>query len=145
MHVITGGSYNGKSAWVKTHYQLDKQRSFRWISAYRGNKCPQVMDVNDDILILSGVELWVQQLLKISDFAAIREVGTNMIEEWLKWEQQSLNRHLVVIGSDISKGIVPLEREMREYRDAAGWFFQDLVANCSRFDLLWYGIARRMK
>lgn len=55
------------------------------------------------------------------------------------------SRKLVIIGTDISKGIVPLEKENRLWRDFTGWVYQDLVAKAERVDVIWYGINQIMK
>lgn len=146
MHVITGGAYNGKAAWVNKHYQLELKDHVRWLSAYRGDTCPEtIMTLDQNMLIFSGVELWVKDWLQQEDLETFRDKGRRIIREWLNWERQADGKKLVVIGSDISKGIVPMEKEMRDYRDTTGWFFQDLVESCSRLDLVWYGIARQLK
>lgn len=52
--------------------------------------------------------------------------------------QCAAERHnvvLVIIVSDISRGVVPIEREQRRLRDLNGWFSQDAAA---RAEQVWY-------
>ena len=52
---------------------------------------------------------------------------------------------IIVIGTDITKGIVPIEKENRVWRDLTGRVFQDTASICERVDLIWYGISKRLK
>ena len=54
-------------------------------------------------------------------------------------------RMVILIGSDITKGIVPIEAENRVWRDVTGRVYQDTVSICNRVDLIWYGINKRLK
>lgn len=51
----------------------------------------------------------------------------------------------MLIGSDISKGIVPMAAEDRWWRDTTGWVYQDLVSAAERVDVIWYGISQKLK
>lgn len=144
MHVLTGGSYNGKAAWVQNFYGLEDRKHI-WISAYRNEPCPEDMsDSHTSFTVLEGVEQWILQAME-KDPVFDREMGRRWIESWIGWKRDEANRELVVIGTDISKGIVPIEAKDRLWRDMTGWFYQDLAKACSRFDVVWYGIGRRLK
>ncbi|GAE35876.1 bifunctional adenosylcobinamide kinase/adenosylcobinamide-phosphate guanylyltransferase [Halalkalibacter akibai] len=66
------------------------------------------------------------------------------LTNWLKWEKDS-DSNLVLIGADVGKGIVPLEKHKRLYRDVVGWCYQDVVKKSDRVDLIWYGINQQLK
>ncbi len=140
MHVVTGGAYNGKSEWVKTFYKIDQDRC--WVSAYKGDRLPlDLSSMRERRIVLEGVEKWIFQGLNRWD----RQLGKEVIATWLSWEQACSERKIIVIGTDISKGIVPIESERRKWRDVTGWFYQDLVEACDRFDLIWYGVNQQLK
>lgn len=141
MHVITGGAYHGKAKWVRQYYQVDQE--VLWISAYSGDSCPKNLPENFPLIVLEGIEQWIYEMVKEGSYT--RTNGRNLIDRWLKWEEKEKTRRLVVIGTDISKGIVPIEKEHRRWRDHVGWFFQDLVSRCERFDVIWYGLHQRLK
>ncbi|MFA1821991.1 bifunctional adenosylcobinamide kinase/adenosylcobinamide-phosphate guanylyltransferase [Virgibacillus oceani] len=145
MHVVTGGAYNGKAGWVKQCYELsDKYHT--WISAYERVPCPDDLSkYNTDLIILEGVEQWIRRKVAEENTAFTRNAGKALIEKWVGWTQQHPGYQLVVIGTDISKGIVPIEQVDRKWRDMTGWFYQDLVENCERFDVIWYGINNQLK
>lgn len=71
--------------------------------------------------------------------------GKVVLNKWLSWEQANKAHQLIVIGSDISKGIVPLKQSERQWRDVTGWFYQDLVNRAKRYDVIWYGIHQQLK
>ena len=59
--------------------------------------------------------------------------------------KKNYQRKLVVIGSDITKGIVPVEKENRLWRDVTGWAYQDLAAQADKIDIIWYGCNQTIK
>ncbi len=146
MHVVTGGAFNGKAKWVKRYYQLDTKENIRWISAYQDRPCPvDLTSVHTNLLVLEGVEQWVYEWVNQERIVDKRSYARQVIQRWSNWERQGMDRKLIIIGTDISKGIVPLKASRRKWRDLTGWFYQDLVNRCDRFDLIWYGIAKRLK
>jgi adenosyl cobinamide kinase/adenosyl cobinamide phosphate guanylyltransferase len=144
MHVITGGAYNGKADWVKQTYELNKT-SHTWISSYQRDPCPVDLTKHDKpFIILEGAEQWISQLIKEKNGAFSRDDGRTLIKKWRSWEENSAHQ-LIVIATDISKGIVPIKQADRMWRDVTGWFYQDLVKECERFDVIWYGINKQLK
>ncbi|TDL74418.1 hypothetical protein E2R56_09565 [Rhodococcus qingshengii] len=142
MHFITGGSFNGKRAWVKKTYGL----TGIWISAYQD--APMTEDFNhtkSDLLVLEGIEIWIKELTKTYDSYRSREIWIQIINNWFSWEKAVPQRKLVVIGTDITKGIVPIERENRLWRDVTGWAYQDLSAMADKVDVIWYGLNQTIK
>ncbi len=142
MHFVTGGAFNGKSRWVKKFYQLD-EIPHKWISAYNG-KAAFELDHNGPI-ILEGIEIWIRDWVQDKELSQIRNKWQKQLAKWLEWEKADVNRTIVLIGSDISKGIVPMEADDRKWRDAAGWAYQDTAAAADRVDLIWYGISQKIK
>ncbi|MGM0779230.1 MAG: bifunctional adenosylcobinamide kinase/adenosylcobinamide-phosphate guanylyltransferase [Bacillota bacterium] len=141
MHFITGGRFNGKSEWVKNFYQL-ADTPHKWISAYHGESSG---DLDRNLIVFEGIELMIREWSQALEFEEIRKKWQEMLEKWLQWENADVNRKVVLIGSDISKGIVPMEAHDRKWRDASGWAFQDAAAAADRVDLIWYGINQKIK
>lgn len=142
MHFVTGGAFNGKSKWVKEFYQLDEV-PHQWVSAYRGETAVE-FDRNAPV-IMEGIEVWLRNGLKASAVGEVRERWKNQLVTWLDWEKEDIHRKIVLIGTDITKGIVPMEAEDRKWRDVTGWAYQDIAAVSDRVDLIWYGINRKIK
>lgn len=144
MHFVTGGAYNGKAKWVKKHYALEDDH-VQWVSAYRGESLP--LHFHEDTVVLQGIEAWIKRTVSEQDIdaAAIRIKWQEIIGQWRIWKDEKVNRRCILIGADITKGIVPIEVENRIWRDATGWVFQDIVATSSRVDVIWYGLAQQLK
>lgn len=117
-----------------------------WISAYQD--APMTEDFNhtkSDLLVLEGIEIWIKELTKTYDSYRSREIWIQIINNWFSWEKAVPQRKLVVIGTDITKGIVPIERENRLWRDVTGWAYQDLSAMADKVDVIWYGLNQTIK
>lgn len=144
MHFVTGGAFNGKSKWVKEHYELYAAPHL-WVSAYQGNSVPENTESWLDLVILEGLEIWVKEWngqLAIQDR---REKWRELLQSWIQWEKEAEHRKLILIGSDISKGIVPMSAEERNWRDVTGWAYQDTAGMAEKVNLIWYGISQKIK
>jgi len=141
MHFVTGGAYNGKAKWVRNYYS--EKAPVQWISAYQDEALP--FDFDEDFVVLQGVEMWLRNEVQQQTAEAIRIKWQEIIKRWRIWEEEKKTRCCIIIGADITKGIVPIEACNRTWRDASGWFFQDIAAASSRVDIIWYGIAQQVK
>lgn len=146
MHFITGGSFNGKAKWVRSFYKIEEREDVIWISAYKHQPLPITLhDLGKDFIVLEGAEQWIKEISARSDLNDFREEWKNVLRNWHLWETERPERTLVIIGADITKGIVPVEKEQRNWRDCTGWAFQDIAGLADRMDLIWYGIGQRLK
>ncbi|MDZ5474215.1 bifunctional adenosylcobinamide kinase/adenosylcobinamide-phosphate guanylyltransferase [Bacillus sp. 31A1R] len=132
MHFVTGGAFNGKRAWVKNLLNNE----CHWISSYQGEEFPNPTTFKGKV-VLEGMEQWTKKYS--------REHWRENLKQWLVWEKESADRQVIVIGTDIMKGIVPMEKEHRNWRDLTGWVYQDIVSLSSRVDIIWYGINQTIK
>ncbi|MEH7503656.1 bifunctional adenosylcobinamide kinase/adenosylcobinamide-phosphate guanylyltransferase [Neobacillus drentensis] len=144
MHFIIGGAFNGKRAWVKNTYSEYENK--HWVSAYDNHPLPiNLIEFGQDVVILEGVEIWLKDLTVKFDASKCRDIWDNCLEKWLTWEQAAFHRQLIVIGTDITKGIVPVEVENRLWRDVTGWAYQDIAAKSTKVDVIWYGLNQTIK
>ncbi len=144
MHFVTGGAFNGKSSWVKEYYRRDGKAG--WFSSCKGDGLPGDLDSAAELIIVfEGIEYWIKELLTNHDAGKVQELWRQYLQNWLQWELSQQGRVVCLIGSDITKGIVPASAEEREWRDTAGRVFQDTAAVCEHVDLIWYGIGKRLK
>jgi adenosyl cobinamide kinase/adenosyl cobinamide phosphate guanylyltransferase len=95
-----------------------------------------------DSVIIFGLE---QIVLKCMTGGKQREAFQDWLKEWFDWEQGSQERSLFLVGTDIGKGIVPIEKEARKWRDLTGWCFQDVAKYAERVDVIWYGLNQQIK
>lgn len=144
MHFITGGAHNGKRKWVKKHYKPDQ---CRWLSAYDiDTLMTPVSNELPAIVILEGVEKWIHAEIDLElSSDTLRKNVIRLMARWLQWEETDSQRKLVIIGTDISKGIVPIDKRDRLWRDITGWTYQDLVEKAERVDVIWYGMEETIK
>jgi adenosylcobinamide kinase / adenosylcobinamide-phosphate guanylyltransferase len=140
VHFITGGAFNGKRAWVKQNFERGS-----WLSAYQGIPFPHEINSKEDLLFIEGVEVWLKEITEEYDLNQCLDIFVSSLENWLLWEEANPNRKLVVIGTDISKGIVPMESENRIWRDVTGWAYQQLTAKAEKVEIIWYGLNQTIK
>jgi adenosylcobinamide kinase / adenosylcobinamide-phosphate guanylyltransferase len=142
LHFVTGGAFNGKSRWVREQYGLnDNEHS--WNSAYKKDPIPYPDNVT--IAVFEGLEVWLREWAGSMGSVEIRRKWQLLLREWLEWESQDHQRKIILIGCDISKGIVPMAPEDRSWRDITGWVYQDTVTVAERADVIWYGISQKLK
>ena len=145
MQFVTGGAFNGKSSWVRAYHQINRE-SASWISAYRKAPLPLSLDhVDENVVVIEGIEQWVKELLTEFEAEVVQEKWQALMEKWQDWERAKLGRLVILIGSDLTKGIVPIEAEHRVWRDVTGRIFQYTVSVCEYVELIWYGINKRLK
>lgn len=147
MHFVSGGSYNGKANWVKNYYQLASLSAdeYKWISAYKDVRLPEcLLHINANIIILEGIEQWTLQIAKENEVENSLQIMQSIIDSWRKW-QADHRKQLVVIGTDISKGIVPVDYNLRKWRDVTGFAYQYIIQRSSMVHRIWYGISQQLK
>ena len=49
------------------------------------------------------------------------------------------------IATEIGRGIVPMDANMRKLRDDVGRFYQQLFSTADRVTRIWYGISQTIK
>lgn len=146
MHFITGGAYNGKSRWVKEYYQL-REIPHLWISSYKEGPIAEnfLAEHKEYIVVMEAVEVWFKHWLKQLSKQEARLKWQLLLQTSLEWEKEEKNRKVIIIGTDMTKGIVPMIAEERKWRDITGWAYQDAVKEAERVDLIWYGINQQLK
>lgn len=127
MHFIFGGAYNGKTAYAKT---VAPEATI--YTAY----IPSVHDVHTETVIVRHLEQCITQCdNERTEAARIVEQLTTL----------AAHCTLIVIGTDISRGVVPMEKEARFQRDCAGRLYQLLMQQATTVTQVWYGIPQLLK
>ena len=107
-------------------------RKSSWISAYHQDLLPLSLDhLDENVVVIEGIEQWIKELLIEFEAEAVLEKWQALLEKWQIWERAEQGRMVILIGSDITKGIVPIEAENRVWRDVTGRVFQDTVSICN--------------
>ncbi|WP_110111948.1 bifunctional adenosylcobinamide kinase/adenosylcobinamide-phosphate guanylyltransferase [Bacillus sp. CGMCC 1.16541] len=137
MHFVFGGAFNGKRKWVRAHY-CDAS----WFSAYEGDALPTYSEGN--VIVIEGIEQYIKECIEVG--MTIEEVCRTfqqMVTDWQQWEVSK--SQVIVIGTEIGKGIVPINAQDRAWRDACGYVYQYIVQQANVVDHIWYGLLNRLK
>lgn len=124
MHIIFGGAFNGKRAFVEK--QLAGQ-NVQWINAEE--EIPAILP-NIEVLAVTGFE----------------NIQEDQLNKWFsqlkQWDEE---KEIYVVATEIGRGIVPMEASMRKLRDDVGRFYQQLFAVAESVTRIWYGIPQTIK
>jgi adenosylcobinamide kinase / adenosylcobinamide-phosphate guanylyltransferase len=142
MHFVTGGAFNGKAKWVKDMYGVRREDT-GWLNGYESLGW-QLDRLTNSLVVIEGLEHFVRQVISEEHSDPREELGA-YLKAWKSWEKEDDDRKLVLIGTDIGKGIVPMNKEDRLWRDYTGWFYQDLTMMADRVDVIWYGLSQQLK
>jgi adenosylcobinamide kinase / adenosylcobinamide-phosphate guanylyltransferase len=141
MQFVTGGAFNGKSEWVR---ETNKQK-LEWLNVSEELTLPQPEPFQNTV-VLEGLEsLILNEVRKEKEMNRIRSEFHSLFEKWLNWEETSAHRNVIWIGSDIGRGIVPVDPAERKWRDLTGWVYQDLVKLSDHVYEIWFGLPQRLK
>jgi adenosylcobinamide kinase / adenosylcobinamide-phosphate guanylyltransferase len=143
VHFVTGGAFNGKRKWVKQKYGEDGD----WRSMYTAN--PDIASweqcfSHSSIVVLEGVEQYIKKAFVNNHPSFPRQTWCAFLDTWRKWESED-ERTVIWIGTDVTKGIVPIDPLERTWRDYTGWAYQELVRYCNTVSVIWYGFEQRLK
>ena len=65
-----------------------------------------------------------------------------LLQKLEQWDEQV---EVLVIATEIGRGIVPMEASMRKLRDDVGRFYQQLFTKAESVTRIWYGISQTIK
>ncbi|MGI8314642.1 bifunctional adenosylcobinamide kinase/adenosylcobinamide-phosphate guanylyltransferase [Halobacillus mangrovi] len=132
MDFVTGGAYNGKAEWVRQTLLIN-ERGVTWIDV----SSEEIVLPETNTLVLENLEYLVRE----NEITNVEE----KLEKIIYWEKGNGSRTVVLIGTDITKGIVPLERSDREWRDRTGFLYQKMMKKADRAYLIWFGLVEKLK
>lgn len=125
MHIIIGGAYNGKREYVRT---MLAGRKVEWQEVGHSYNSDAIQTI-----VISGIEKWLAET-DLSEAEAIDYVLTTVA-----------GRDVIVVLTDIGRGIVPIDAQQRKLRDACGRLYQRLMAEADEVTRIWYGVAQTLK
>lgn len=121
MILITGGSYQGKLDYAKNRFHLTD-----------GDICPGGVDLSKKCL--AYIERWALECLR----------GGGEPADFFRENADAL-RDKIIITTDVSSGVVPMDPELRAWREACGWMNGDLARQADEVWRLFCGIPQRIK
>lgn len=132
MHIILGGAFNGKRQFVKETYR-DKPITF-----FEG-EWPDTEALKPNQYVAIGR---FEEMLETYEHLSEDEVVYRMVEKLQALAQQS---QIICICTDMSRGIVPLEKEKRRQRDVCGRLYQHLCKDAAAVTRIWYSLPQKLK
>ena len=124
MILILGGAFQGKLAFAKNKFQLSDE---------------DVFTCTDPHIDLSKCCIY---RLEEFTFACI-QAGLDPVEQFQSLDMQQNNT--VFICQDIFCGVVPMERQLRLWRDATGKLCQHLAGEAEAVYRIYCGLEQRLK
>ena len=145
MHFITGGSFHGKKSWTVNYAKEHGLIEGKVLRLFDEKEMNIVNDEKDFFYMIEGLEWMIKNRLQEETLEQTINYIEKQVEALLQWEREEKNRFVFIIGSDITKGIVPIDKEDRLWRDGTGLIFQRIAATADRVDVIWYGLNERLK
>lgn len=127
MHIVIGGAFNGKKSYVKQHSD----------GTWFDGEIP--MSSRQGTVIVTNLEKMVAKNLQREE----QEVAIEIAEQLKTLDAQC--EQLILIVTDISRGIVPVDPSERQLRDTCGRLYQLLFQEAATITRVWYGIAEMIK
>ena len=135
MFVILGGAYNGKRKFVE---QLIASKGDMELVEWSGKLPSEFVPTTNKRYIISDFEKIISNFLALPELQAA-EIITKLLFQLAK------DNEVYCICTDMSRGVVPLERQDRQLRDISGRVYQKLCAEASDVIRVWYGIPQWIK
>lgn len=129
MHVFIGGAHSGKTAYAQ---KVVEGQDAVWLEAV-----PLTVQ-QAPVVVIDRLEDWlVTQDLSDED-AVVAQLMTQV---------RALNEASTVylVVADVGRGIVPMDKKLRQLRDVCGRFYQQLFAEADSVTRIWYGLTEVLK
>ncbi|MBE1555741.1 bifunctional adenosylcobinamide kinase/adenosylcobinamide-phosphate guanylyltransferase [Sporosarcina limicola] len=132
MHIYIGGAHNGKRDFVKATLQ---NADVQWLEGRLEGPMDTRHPHNSDCqtTVIAGIEKWLANS-DLSEGDAIDYVMETVSGD-----------NVIVILTDIGRGIVPMDADQRKLRDVCGRLYQRLIAEADEVTRIWYGLPQTLK
>ncbi|SIT69857.1 adenosylcobinamide kinase /adenosylcobinamide-phosphate guanylyltransferase [Edaphobacillus lindanitolerans] len=130
MHIFFGGAHNGKREYVK---RLLGEKEAEWIEAGGLEKLPHP---RRGTVVLAGMESYLSKNHSVEEEA---------VSDVMRFVDAADRDSLVLIITDIGRGIVPVDAHERWLRDTCGRLNQRLFKKAGRITRIWYGLAEEIR
>lgn len=133
MHVFIGGAYNGKKHYVKQWLEKQGATNVVWVDGQLPSHT-----VPGQVIVVHHLE----NILEYHDLADEETVADTLFAQLLHLDSE---HQLIVIVTDMGRGIVPIEPKARQLRDVCGRLYQRLFKESETVTRVWYGLAEKLK
>ncbi|MBR2514937.1 MAG: bifunctional adenosylcobinamide kinase/adenosylcobinamide-phosphate guanylyltransferase [Halomonas sp.] len=149
MQLFVGGACAGKRDVVAARFPY--AIGWRLAATHPFSDCQQALVANTP-LVITGVLEWLHAVLESAENRT--EEGANndtLRQQWqgdmtaLCQRAEELNAPLIIIATEVGRGIVPMQPEQRRLRDLNGWFVQDATAQAEQVWYVRHGLVMAIK
>lgn len=135
MQVILGGAYNGKQQFVNEQLHNINQSA---VFTFEGQLPKEMNFTHEQYVILGRFERLIVARFDEDELLVANEI----CEAISKLASQT---NVICICTDMSRGIVPLDKSERFMRDCCGRIYQRLCLDAREVIRVWYGIPQIIK
>ncbi|WP_404474306.1 bifunctional adenosylcobinamide kinase/adenosylcobinamide-phosphate guanylyltransferase [Vreelandella venusta] len=141
MQLFIGGACAGKRDAVTARFPA----AYWWPldSAQPLSDCQQALEPKRP-LVITGVLEWLGAALNNTGHDALRQQWQGDIAT-LCQRADALSAPLIIITTEVGRGIVPMQPEQRRLRDLNGWFNQDAAAQAEQVWNVRHGLVMAIK
>ena len=135
MILILGGAYQGKMDFSKGKFHLSDEEIFTCTDTHidLSKRCIYKLE-----------EFTFSCIYKLEEFTfSCVQAGLDPLEQFKKLDFQQNN--IIFICQDIFCGVVPMERNLRLWRDATGKLCQHLAGEAEAVYRIYCGLEQRLK
>ena len=127
MYIVFGGLFNGKTDYVKRKYQPDVFVSD--LAAFQ---------ITGQTVAITNFQLLVRSFLQLDEV----EASNKVLAQIARLAEQN---EVICICDDVSRGVVPMDKNERKMRDVLGRLYQQLFERAHTVTRIWYGIPEQLK
>lgn len=132
MQIVVGGAFNGKREYINQHLI---GQDVQWIECREVESFPEA---SSKTIVVAGIEATIERYLKRPE----EEVMQEIMDTLHTYGKQS---DVIVIVTEIGRGIVPISSETRELRDRCGRLNQMIFKKSKKVTRVWYGLTEKLK
>lgn len=117
MRLVIGGAYQGKTAYVMTHFDIQKNQILDVGGMINQDGQPDCMEQ-----VCKQLQDGKSQICCVSSFHLLVKFAVQHDMDIFPFLDRMLQAHpdIIIIMDEIGNGIIPLEKEERLYREAVG-------------------------
>lgn len=142
MQLVVGGAYSGKRKLVKEKFPINQ-----WYSAYQYQSLARWKEKYgaNSPFVVEGWEVWIrQEWEEKQDLEPIRMYFESIIAD-MQVMENNREQPVVLVMMEVGRGIVPMDKNDRAWRDLCGWVLQCAAACSEEVHYCWHGLSRRLK
>ena len=148
MDLIFGGAYQGKLNYVKETYNVSDKETYTCLreeDCETPEECLSAISLVRSIKMRSSEEKAEIKVINNLENFILACVRNNMeAVDYLKEHREEF-KHMIMIVTDISQGIVPIDKELRAWREMTGRTMLYLAENAELVTRIFCGLPRRIK